>query len=316
MSVQSNCRSGSLSYPCGYNASVPGAAQCSHQARRAACSGEHRAMTGAHRLAGARGERRGLGVDLANGAGIGTAVSTNRIKPPFAGNALQYVCPTLRELEARAEHQLAHGARYQHLRRARESPDPRSDVNRNAGEILTTQLALASVNAGAQLDPQRPDLGADRPCTPNRLCGTLEGGEEAVTERLYHPPPVALELCPRDVVMALHQRPPALVPELRGALGRGDDVGEEDRRERAVGIGPVAGAGEELLDLVDDRLPGPKPDEVVVTRENGELRPVDLLGEVAAQLDWDGKVTLPVHDQGRRRDSRQCLAGVHQSGSA
>ena len=107
-----------------------------------------------------------------------------------------------------------------------------------------------------------------------------------------------------------------LVPELRGALGRGDDVGEEDRRERAVGIGPVAGAGEELLDLVDDRLPGPKPDEVVVTRENGELRPVDLLGEVAAQLDWDGKVTLPVHDQGRRRDSRQCLAGVHQSGSA
>src|SRR5436309_11512409 len=85
-------------------------AERSHQARGAACSCEQHPITGAHRLAGSRGESSGLRVDLAHRAGVGTAVSGCGIKTPLPGNALQHLRPAFFKLETRAENELAHGA--------------------------------------------------------------------------------------------------------------------------------------------------------------------------------------------------------------
>ena len=63
------------------------------------------------------------------------------------------------------------------------------------------------------------------------------------------------QLTPHDRVMALQQVAPAAIPELRRRRGRPDDVGEEDRRERPFGLAGAPAAGEELLHLVEQRVP-------------------------------------------------------------
>ena len=53
-----------------------------------------------------------------------------------------------------------------------------------------------------------------------------------------------------DAVVGAERRRPGVVAELRGALGRSDDVGEQHGRQHAVGRCGAALAGEERLDLV------------------------------------------------------------------
>jgi hypothetical protein len=68
------------------------------------------------------------------------------------------------------------------------------------------------------------------------------------------------ELPPDRRVVALEQLPPAAVPQ----LGRADDVGEEDRRQRPFGLGRAAAADEELLDLVEQAVEVAGKGQVIV----------------------------------------------------
>jgi hypothetical protein len=61
---------------------------------------------------------------------------------------------------------------------------------------------------------------------------------------------MALELRPNQFVVAGHELAPARVAGLRRTLRGADDVGEHHGRQDAIGWRRLAGAGEELLDLL------------------------------------------------------------------
>jgi hypothetical protein len=150
----------------------------------------------------------------------------------------------LGELEPRAEHKLAHSTGHQHLAWVRVRADPCTNVDRDSCNVVASPLALTRVNACAQLDPERPDSVADRSRATDGLRWTFKHGEEPVAQRLDSSPSVVLEVGPGDLVMMLDKGSPALVAELRRALGRSDDVGEQDCRKSPVGFRSVARAGQ------------------------------------------------------------------------
>ena len=60
--------------------------------------------------------------------------------------------PRYVKADVRADHEVAHGAGHEHLARLGEVGDPRADVDRHAGEVVAGELALAGVQAGADVD--------------------------------------------------------------------------------------------------------------------------------------------------------------------
>ena len=119
------------------------------------------------------------------------------------------------------------------------------------------ELALARVQAGADLEAQRRDAVPERGCAADRACGAVEGGEEAVPGRVDLVAAEALELAADGNTVGLEQLAPAAVAEVSGELGRADEVGEEDRREHAVGLRGRAHAGQELTDLREREIGQP-----------------------------------------------------------
>ena len=136
-------------------------------------------------------------------------------------------------------------------------PDPGADVDRHAADVVADQLDLAGVDPGPHVDPEAGDIVLDRAGAADRPRRPVEGGEEAVAHRLHLVAAVAGKLAADGGVVAFEQRPPAAIPQLRRLLGRADDVGEEDRRQRPFGLGRAAAADQELLDLVEDASRSP-----------------------------------------------------------
>src|SRR5262249_4753072 len=131
-----------------------------------------------------------------------------------------------------------------------EGADPGADVDRHAADVVADRFDLAAVDPGADLDPAAAQLALDRGRAADRPRRAVEGGEEAVPHRLHLAAAVDGELPADGGVVALEQVAPAQVAEPGGGLGRADDVGEEDRRQRALDAVGAATADEEFLDLV------------------------------------------------------------------
>jgi hypothetical protein len=93
------------------------------------------------------------------------------------------------------------------------------------------------------------------------------------------------------------------------------DIGEEDRSQDPIGLDLVATPRQELLDLVEDGVGIPDPGQVVITRKLDELRPGDVLGEVAPRFHRDGLITGSVQHQcwnaARGQDWTHVDLGVH-----
>src|SRR5207249_7954709 len=121
----------------------------------------------------------------------------------------------------------------EHLLRTGECADPRGDVDGQTDDIAPDQVALARVQAGANLDRERLKCLLDRACAPDSHPWALEGGQESVPQRLDLTPPVVRELRPYKLVVTGQQFAPARVAERGGALRGADDVGEHDRRQHA-----------------------------------------------------------------------------------
>src|SRR5215218_6073225 len=64
-----------------------------------------------------------------------TASSSHGEHVPLAGDALERMAPAVREIDARAGNQIAHGARDEHLARPGERRDARADVHGNTGQV-------------------------------------------------------------------------------------------------------------------------------------------------------------------------------------
>src|ERR1700753_23847 len=91
----------------------------------------------------------------------------------------------------------------------------------------------------------------------------VEGGEEAVAHRLDLATAVDGELAANDGVVALDEVAPGAVGQSCRGLGRADDVSGEDGGEGALGLVRPAGADQELLDLIEQRVLVADPRQVV-----------------------------------------------------
>ena len=130
--------------------------------------------------------------------------------------------------------------------------------------------------------PSEVDVLADRTGAADGASGPVEGRQEPVAERLDLAPAERGQLATHERIVVLKQRAPTLVAELRGALGRAGDVGEQHSRQHAVGLRSTSGAGQELLDLVKHGIAVAEPGHVVVARQLDEACAGNLLGDVAA----------------------------------
>src|SRR5918912_4581027 len=154
--------------------------------------------------------------------------SASRIDLPRPGDALQLVLAALLEGDPGAGDEVAHRARDEHLARPRERRDARPRVDGDPAHLPVRELALAGVQAGAQLDAEPPHRlldrvgGADRPRRP------VEGGEEAVAGRVDLAPAVAGELRADRRLVRLEQLAPAAVARLRGPPPPAGAVGGEE----------------------------------------------------------------------------------------
>jgi hypothetical protein len=247
-----------------------------HARKRA--QGARRPAGQANRHAIRAGHPRARWID--GGSWPGTVA--DRIEPPGARDTLERPLAAVVEVEPGADDEVDDGLGDQHLAGLGQRGDARDDVHRQAAEILASHLALAGVHPGAHPQPQLGGLvhdgsrGANRPCRPG------EDREGAVAERLDHAPVGGGDSGLDELVMPFEQFAPRGVAELRRAAGGIRDVGEHDGREDALGIGRPAAAGQELLDLPDDRVGVLRPHRVVCARELHQARALDPVRDEAA----------------------------------
>ena len=71
------------------------------------------------------------------------------------------------------------------------------------------------------------------------------------------------QLAAYERVMGREEVSPAAVSRFHDTLGRADDVREQDRREDPIGSRGRPDAGEELFELVQDRILSPEEGEFV-----------------------------------------------------
>src|SRR5438105_9845287 len=88
----------------------------------------------------------------------------------------------------------------------------------------------------------------------NGALRAIERGEETVTGRVHLTAAIALEQIADPRLPGLEEVAPFAVAEVGGARRRGDDVGEQHRRQHAIGLDGGSAAGDELLDRVEDRI--------------------------------------------------------------
>jgi hypothetical protein len=119
------------------------------------------------------------------------------------------------------------------------------------------------------------------------------------------PAPMAEQRSSRHGLVLVGEPGPPGGSDLGLLFGRSDDVGEQDGGRDHVGLGAAAGTGQELFDLVHDRIDVTGEEGVVSAREHHEPSPGDVPSQVAARAEADVAVLLSVQDQGGDRDRRQ-----------
>ena len=212
--------------------------------------------------------------------------------------------------QARPGDQIDDDARDEYLARRSRCCHTCGDVDRDAADVVVTQLDLARVYARPHLEAQAPQHVADRHGTPDRAGGSVEPGEEAVARRVDLTAVEALELAPDLGVVPAEQLLPSFVAELDRSLGGVDDVGKQHGGQNALYRRHRTNTGEELLDLVEHAVGVAREEQVVGAIELDELGPGDAIGEVATHLEPQHPVVPPVEHKRRDLDRGQHIADV------
>src|SRR5215471_19200370 len=118
-------------------------------------------------------------------------------------------------------------------------------------------LALARMQARADLDPESSDALRDRSRAAHGTRGAIEASEESVPGDVELRAVEASELAADERVMALEQLPPRTIAKLDSLRSRADDVSEENRGEDTVRLFLLPATrlphvSHEPLDLTDD----------------------------------------------------------------
>ena len=107
---------------------------------------------------------------------------------------------------------------------------------------------------------------------------------------------------------------PALVADLGGARRAGDDVAEQDGEQRPLALGAAPRAGQELLDLSQQRVAVAAGGQRVGAGQLDEPRARDPPRVLARVTHVDERVAGAVHDERRRADRRQLRPRVDLRG--
>jgi hypothetical protein len=143
------------------------------------------------------------------------------------------------------------------------------------------------MDAGADLERQRPHRFDHGKGAPHRRDRTVEGCEEAVPGGCDLPAAEAGRLAAAELVVLVEHVAPASVSHLRGERGRVHDVGEQQRGQHPIRVGARPRAGEELLDLIHQAVDALRERQMVGARQLDELRALN-----------------------RRRGARDCSTGT------
>jgi hypothetical protein len=143
----------------------------------------------------------------------------------------------VREPQPAAGDDVAHGRGHEDLTRTREARQPCGDVHRHPAEPAVIELALARVDAGADLEAEVGDLVVERACERHRVAGDAEGRQEAVPCRIDLATAEPRQPIPEPCVVGPKHLRPGPVTELAHPAGRVDDVREQERREDAMSEG-------------------------------------------------------------------------------
>jgi len=101
-------------------------------------------------------------------------------------------------------------------------------VDGEATDLVTDHLALAGVQPGTDLDPERADSQADGASAAHAARGAVEGGgEDSIPGGVDPTAAEAGKLPPGDGVVAVEHVVPSAVADHGRLLGGADDVGEE-----------------------------------------------------------------------------------------
>src|SRR5262249_49318454 len=200
------------------------------------------------------------------------------------------------EADAGACDEIADGRRCEHVTAARLRCNAGSRVHGDPTYGAARDLALAGVNACANVEPERLQRVADRARRADRPARTVKRREEPVACRVDLVAAKPHEHAPDRGMVLVEQLSPAPVAELRCAAGRVDDVREEQRRQHAVRVGNRADAGEELLDLVEQLVDAADPRDVIVAGKLDETCTGDLACNPSALLDVSVAVAGSVED--------------------
>ena len=157
------------------------------------------------------------------------------------------------------------------------------------------------MDAGPDLDSQLADAVADREGATHGARGTVERREESVTRGVDLHTAVTRELGTHDAVVSLDEPPPGRVAQLRRLRGPVHDVGEEDGREEAIGVGDGTRPREELLRRGGHRILIRVIGHVVRCGQLDQARVRDLRRDPAALLDL--RVSVPDGMEHERRDA-------------
>ena len=131
---------------------------------------------------------------------------------PGARHTFEVVVAALVEFDARSDHEIPHDARDQDLAGRGAGIDACCDVDRQPTQVITTNLTLAGVQAGSQLDPELTCGLQDRGRALNRTGRSVERHDESIAGGVDLAPSKSLELLAYGPVVIIEEGTPVSCP--------------------------------------------------------------------------------------------------------
>jgi hypothetical protein len=159
---------------------------------------------------------------------------------PHARDAAELVQAAILEDNVPSFEEVAHSPRHQNLARPRSRGNPSTDVDREAADPATYELALAGVQPRTHLEPQLAHAFNELLCASDPSRRRIERREEAVASRVDLTAAGHGERSPEECMMPIDEIAPSAITEAREVRRRSDDVGEQHRGEHTPSDGHLA----------------------------------------------------------------------------
>ena len=144
-------------------------------------------------------------------------------------------------------------------------------MHSDPSHVVAFNCALASVNTAADRQSQTANHVPDRAGAFNRARWTVKGCEDTVARGVHYAAAETHDFLANLLMIVVDQVAPARVPNRRDALGRLDNVDEEDGCENTVRLQHGSFARQKLLDLRQQRIGVADPGNVIIARKLDEL---------------------------------------------